>query len=151
MIKARLFDLDGTLLPMDQDEFTKGYFKLLAAKLAPYGYEPKTLIDTVWAGTAAMVKNTGVQTNEAAFWEMFSRTYGAEKTERDKPLFEEFYVGDFQRASVFCPGTTKPRKQSQRSNGSATASRSPQIRFSRASQPAPASAGQGSRRRISRL
>ena len=29
-----LFDLDGTLLPMDQDEFTKGYFKLLAAKLA---------------------------------------------------------------------------------------------------------------------
>ena len=103
MIKAILFDLDGTLLPMDQDEFTKGYFKLLAAKLAPYGYEPKTLIDTVWAGTAAMVKNTGAQTNEAAFWEMFSRTYGAEKTERDKPLFEEFYADDFQRASVFCP------------------------------------------------
>ena len=74
MIKAILFDLDGTLLPMDQDEFTKGYFKLLAAKLAPYGYEPKTLIDTVWAGTAAMVKNTGAQTNEAAFWERFSRT-----------------------------------------------------------------------------
>ena len=107
MIKAILFDLDGTLLQMDQDEFTKGYFKLLAAKLAPYGYEPKTLIDTVWAGTAAMVKNTGVQTNEAAFWEMFSRTYGAEKTERDKPLFEEFYVGDFQRASVFCPRNDK--------------------------------------------
>ena len=149
MIKAILFDLDGTLLPMDQDEFTKGYFKLLAAKLAPYGYEPKTLIDTVWAGTAAMVKNTGAQTNEAAFWERFSRTYGAEKTGRDKPLFEEFYADDFQRASVF--GTTEPRKQSQRSNGSATASRSPQIRFSRASQPAPASAGQGSRRRISRL
>ena len=86
MIKAILFDLDGTLLPMDQDEFTKGYFKLLAAKLAPYGYEPKTLIDTVWAGTAAMVKNTGAQTNEAAFWERFSRTYGAEKTERGKRL-----------------------------------------------------------------
>ena len=26
MVKAVLFDLDGTLLPMDQDEFTKGYF-----------------------------------------------------------------------------------------------------------------------------
>lgn len=107
MIKAILFDLDGTLLPMDQDEFTKGYFKLLAAKLAPYGYEPKTLIDTVWAGTAAMVKNTGAQTNEAAFWERFSRTYGAEKTERDKPLFEEFYADDFERASVFCPRNNK--------------------------------------------
>ena len=29
-----LFDLDGTLLPMDNDAFTRGYFKLLAAKLA---------------------------------------------------------------------------------------------------------------------
>ena len=28
-----LFDLDGTLLPMDNDEFTRGYFKLLAAKM----------------------------------------------------------------------------------------------------------------------
>ena len=26
MIKAILFDLDGTLLPMNEDEFTKGYF-----------------------------------------------------------------------------------------------------------------------------
>lgn len=46
-----LFDLDGTLLPMDNDTFTKGYFKLLAAKLAPHGYEPKQLIDGVWQGT----------------------------------------------------------------------------------------------------
>ena len=29
-IKAILFDLDGTLLPMDQDLFTEGYFRLLA-------------------------------------------------------------------------------------------------------------------------
>lgn len=35
-----LFDLDGTLLPMNNDAFTKGYFKLLAARLAPLGYEP---------------------------------------------------------------------------------------------------------------
>ena len=36
-ITTVLFDLDGTLLPMDQDAFTKGYFKLLAKKLLPYG------------------------------------------------------------------------------------------------------------------
>ena len=41
MKKAILFDLDGTLLPMDQTEFTNGYFKLLAAKMAPHGYDPK--------------------------------------------------------------------------------------------------------------
>lgn len=55
-----LFDLDGTLLPMDNDEFTRGYFKLLAAKMAPLGYEPKRLVDAVWTGTAAMVKNDGL-------------------------------------------------------------------------------------------
>lgn len=55
-ITTILFDLDGTLLPMDQEAFTTGYFKFLAKKLAPYGYEPKSLVDAIWAGTAAMVK-----------------------------------------------------------------------------------------------
>lgn len=96
-----LFDLDGTLLPMDQDEFTKGYFKLLAAKLAPYGYEPKQLVDTIWAGTAAMVKNDGSRSNEEAFWEKFRETYG-EKADSDKPLFEDFYAKAFQNAKECC-------------------------------------------------
>ena len=39
MIKTILFDLDGTLLPMDQEVFTKSYFAELAKKLAPYEYE----------------------------------------------------------------------------------------------------------------
>lgn len=34
-IKTVMFDLDGTLLPMDQDQFTQYYFGLLAKKLAP--------------------------------------------------------------------------------------------------------------------
>lgn len=56
-IKAVSFDLDSTLLPIDQNIFTKQYLKLLSAKLAPYGYEPAQLIDAIWSGTAAMVKN----------------------------------------------------------------------------------------------
>lgn len=101
-IKAVFFDLDGTLLPMDQDEFTKGYFKLLAKKLEPYGYEPKLLVDAIWQGTAAMVKNSGTQSNEAAFWERFSQTYGKEKVLQDKPLFDEFYAKDFEDAKALC-------------------------------------------------
>ena len=42
--KTVLFDLDGTLLPMDQDAFTKGYFTLLVQKLAPHGYDPAALV-----------------------------------------------------------------------------------------------------------
>ena len=50
-ITTVLFDLDGTLLPMDQDLFTKKYFGALAAKLAPHGYDPEQLIKGVWAGS----------------------------------------------------------------------------------------------------
>ena len=66
-LRCVLFDLDGTLLPMDQEEFTKAYFHQLAKKLAPRGYEPTALIDAVWSGTAAMVKNDGQRSNEEAF------------------------------------------------------------------------------------
>ena len=37
-VKTVLFDLDGTLLPMDQDVFVKYYFGKLAAKLAKRTY-----------------------------------------------------------------------------------------------------------------
>lgn len=96
-----LFDLDGTLLPMDNDAFTKGYFKLLAANLAPHGYEPKQLVDAIWAGTAAMVKNDGSQSNEAVFWKKFAGIYG-EKALADKALFNEFYANEFRGAKGFC-------------------------------------------------
>ena len=96
-----LFDLDGTLLPMDNDEFTKGYFKLLAQKMGPYGYEAGQLVDSIWAGTAAMVRNDGTRSNEAAFWEKFESIHG-EKGRQDEPVFNEFYKKEFQLAKELC-------------------------------------------------
>ncbi len=101
MIRTVLFDLDGTLLPMDQDVFTKDYFSRLAAKLAACGYEPKKLVDAIWAGTATMVKNDGARTNEEAFWACFSSIFG-EKVFADKPLFEEYYRVEFQQVAAVC-------------------------------------------------
>ena len=43
MIKTILFDLDGTLLPMDQDTFAGAYVKGLATTAAPYGYDPNQI------------------------------------------------------------------------------------------------------------
>ena len=100
-IKTVMFDLDGTLLPMDQDQFTKYYFGLLAKKLAPYGYNAEQLVSGIWAGTAAMVKNDGSCTNEEAFWKTFCAIMG-EKVLEDKPLFEEFYRVEFQGARASC-------------------------------------------------
>lgn len=100
-IKLVLFDLDGTLLPMNQDEFTKGYFKLLASKLLPYGYDLEKLVESIWSGTSTMVKNNGKQSNEEVFWARFCEIYG-QKAADDKPLFEEFYKCEFQRAKKIC-------------------------------------------------
>lgn len=95
-IKAVLFDLDGTLLPMDQDIFVKAYFGALCKKLAPLGYEPKRVVDTIWRGTEAMVKNDGSCLNREVFWNVFLKAYG-EKARRDLEVFDDFYEKDFDR------------------------------------------------------
>lgn len=100
-IKVVLFDLDGTLLPMDQDVFVKTYFKGIATKLAPHGYEPKALIDAIWSGTMAMIKNDGSKTNEMAFWDDFASRYG-ESARKDEPLFEKFYEENFDDVQSVC-------------------------------------------------
>ena len=96
-----LFDLDGTLLPMDQDRFIKAYFGGLVRKLAPHGYEPEKLIDAIWTGTGAMVKNDGSRTNEEAFRAHFATIFG-EDARKDEPKFEEFYSTDFQQVQQVC-------------------------------------------------
>lgn len=94
-----LMDLDGTLLPMDMDTFVNTYFKLLAVKAAPYGYDPKTLVAAVWKGTKAMVKNDGTKKNTQRFWEVFSQELGEEVLQL-QDAFEEFYGKEFHGAKA---------------------------------------------------
>ena len=101
MIDTVLFDLDGTLLPMDQDEFVNTYLGLLAKKLAPHGYDPKHLAAAIWAGTHAMVENDGTRTNEEVFWADFCHIFG-EQARKDEPLFQEFYAADFGQVRTVC-------------------------------------------------
>ena len=101
MITAVLFDLDGTLLPMDYEKFMKVYFGLLCKKLKTHGYEPSELIDAVWAGTGAMVKNDGSRHNEDVFWEKFSEILG-DRVFDDRSLFDEFYDAEFNETKAAC-------------------------------------------------
>lgn len=109
MIKAVLFDLDGTLLPMDQDTFLKAYFGGISAHLAPLGYVPEELIKAIWRGTMAMIKNNGEKSNEAVFWDVFSAIYG-EKAREDEPKFEEFYREKFPAVQAVCGYNPKSRE-----------------------------------------
>ncbi len=101
MIKTVLFDLDGTLLPMDQELFVKDYLGRLAAYLAPYGYEPQKLIETVWKGVGAMVMNDGSCRNEMRFWQAFAAAFGEDRM-ADRPRIEEFYRTEFQKVRESC-------------------------------------------------
>lgn len=102
MKKAILFDLDGTLLPMDQDIFVKTYFGLMAKRMAQFGYKPDELIHTIWKGTSAVIKNDGVFANEDVFWKCFSEVYGDERTKNDRAKFDDFYREDFPKVQSAC-------------------------------------------------
>jgi len=93
-----LFDLDGTLLPMDQDEFVRFYFKLLVKKFVPMGFDAEELVKAVNIGTVAMVKNDGTMTNKERFWTTFAALLGDEVREKEE-LFNQFYANEFNLAA----------------------------------------------------
>ena len=96
--KAILFDLDGTLLPMDYDEFSKGYFHLLSKVVAPYGYEKEPFLSAMMQGVASMVKNNGEVPNCDRFWETFSGLLDPEIYNLI-PVFDDFYETDFNKTA----------------------------------------------------
>lgn len=95
MIDTVLFDLDGTLLSMDQDEFVQRYFDRLCEVMGRQGWDPDQLRKIVWAGTKAMLQNEGKQTNEACFWALFEERSGR-KREQVEASFLHFYENEFQ-------------------------------------------------------
>lgn len=104
-----LFDMDGTLLPMDTETFTRAYFKLLTKKMMTHGYEPNDVIDGVNAGVEAMHENDGSRTNDEAFWARFAEVAGRRVLD-DRALFDEFYAVEFQRLSSSCGYTPKAKE-----------------------------------------
>lgn len=100
-IKYVFFDLDGTLLPMQQDEFAKLYFSSLSKRLSQFGYEPNKLIESVWSGTLSMIKNNGKISNEEVFWDKFAEIYG-DQSRLDNKNFDEYYKTDFGLVKNAC-------------------------------------------------
>lgn len=95
MLQYILFDLDGTLLPMDQEQFAKAYFGLLGGHVASL-VEPKHFITQLLAATAAMVRNNdGSTTNEQVFFGAFWPLLGAEPAKL-LPVIEDFYQHAFR-------------------------------------------------------
>ena len=100
-IDTVLFDLDGTLLPMDLDVFVKAYMQRVVTLMAPLGYAPKKLLDAIWRGIGAMVKNDGSKTNGEVFWQVMAACQG-ERVLADKPVLDRFYEEAFGQLQAVC-------------------------------------------------
>ncbi len=109
MIKTILFDLDGTLLPMEQENFVKAYFGTLAKKLMPLGFEPEKLYEGIWAGVKAAIKNTSEKTNEEVWWGTFIGCFG-KIAEDAKEILDDYYLNDFKYVQSSCGYTPKARE-----------------------------------------
>lgn len=94
MFKGVLFDLDGTLLPMDLMETMNSYFQALTLKASPY-VEPKVFMGSLLEGVERMLDNDGAVTNEELFIEVISSRLGP-SGQRLLPLFEEFYNNEYE-------------------------------------------------------
>ena len=103
MYKNFLFDLDGTLLPMDMKYFVELYVAAFCKCMAPVTkIESKPLMDSIWASVAQMARNDGDCLNETVFW----RTMNS-RCKRDMRVFSDnfdsFYRGEFS----VCRAATK--------------------------------------------
>ena len=108
-IKAVLFDLDGTLLPMDNDLFIKVYFGKLGQTVAGYGIGPDLFKKALFGGIEAMQKNDGRATNEALFWQTFEAVTGG-LTEEQRGAFDYFYENVFPTVKEVCGYTPLARE-----------------------------------------
>ncbi len=96
-----LFDLDGTLLPMNQVAFEKVYFEKLTEKLLFLKHNPIATKKSIYKCVDKMISNDGEQTNEEVFWKSFEEEFNVSKKNIIN-VVEEFYKNEFQELQIFC-------------------------------------------------
>ena len=93
-MKAIFFDLDGTLLPLDEKLFFDIYFAELSKVFSVYNIDSKKLVETIWTATHEIIKNDGKRTNEEAFWDKFKSIVNIDLSDV-KEVLKKFYANEF--------------------------------------------------------
>lgn len=109
MKKVILFDLDGTLLPLDTNDFVNHYIKELAPRVA-HIMDPNKFVDALLTGTKAMLTNFDPnKTNEQVFEESFLGMIDIPKEDL-WPTLDHFYEKIFPTFSYLSKPTVKAKQ-----------------------------------------
>ncbi|MBQ7343286.1 MAG: HAD family hydrolase [Clostridia bacterium] len=93
-ITTVLFDLDGTLIRMDQDEFIRLYFVSILGKLGSLGYDTAIMKDALEGAVVATLRNDGKLSNEDRFWQVFDEISGG-LSSSVRAEIESYYADEF--------------------------------------------------------
>lgn len=99
MYKVLFFDLDGTLLPLDIDLFSREYFRSVGNYFQSVT-EPGIFIKHLMTSTMAMMKNLGPITNEEVFMRNFLPLIPADQ-QQIIAMFNQFYDQEFPKLKKF--------------------------------------------------
>lgn len=109
MAQALLFDLDGTLLPMDTEEFVMHYLANFASVIKEH-LDPELFKQALLKGTGAMISNLDPhKTNEQVFSDVFITLTKVDK-ESFWPLLHRFYEEDFPYLEKYTQPTPWAKK-----------------------------------------
>ncbi|MDD6212909.1 MAG: HAD family hydrolase [Clostridiales bacterium] len=92
MIRTILFDLDGTLLPMDQDIYVREYIGKLARFFGEDAEDAERVKHAMIQAVVAVMKDQSGQNNEELFWSVYTAASGRDLRQNPEKLFEFYAV-----------------------------------------------------------
>ena len=98
MLKCVLFDLDGTLLPIDTVKHIKEYFVEIRKYFETHGFAGDEFFAVFMSAVRSMTKSTGEDTIERVFWQEMENAIPGIK-ERLSPALDDFYKNHFPALS----------------------------------------------------
>ena len=93
-ITTILFDLDGTLIRMDQDEFIRLYFVSILDKIGRLGFDTAVVQNALEAAVVATLRNDSGLSNEQRFWQVFDETSSG-LAEQLRSQIDSYYSSEF--------------------------------------------------------
>jgi len=109
LFQAALFDLDGTLLPGNTDQFNQAYFQAISRSVAPV-VDADRFTKALMHSVAAMLINRDASlTNAEVFWQDFSTRMGKPR-EALEPLFINFYANEYQELAQIVSASSMTRR-----------------------------------------